>query len=251
MMLLSSFIFGVVFGSFLNVVIYRLKTRQNLVFGGSFCPQCKTKLKWHDLVPILSFMYLRGRCRYCHKKISWQYPIVELLSGFLWVGIFYKFSLFVNIYYIFILSSLLVIAVYDAKYFIIPDRITYPAIVASVFYNGFQAFLFQDLKGYFLIPLLTALVAFSFFFLIFYFSSGRAMGLGDAKLAILIAIFLGPLAAFIAFDLAFILGGIYGIILLMIGKKTLKSAISFGPFLVIGAITALFVSNFILKFLNI
>ncbi|MFH1990657.1 MAG: prepilin peptidase, partial [Patescibacteria group bacterium] len=83
--LLTGFVFGLVFGSFLNVVIYRLKTRQNIVFGGSFCPECKNKLKWRDLFPLLSFIFLHGRCRYCDKTISWQYPIVEILSGLIWV----------------------------------------------------------------------------------------------------------------------------------------------------------------------
>lgn len=256
MTLLSSFIGGLIWGSFLNVVIYRLKTpprrgrtAKDIIFGRSLCPECKTTLKWRDLVPVLSFVWLRGRCRYCHKKISWQYPIVEMLSGFLWVGVFYKLALPADIYYIFIFSSLLVVAVYDFKWLIIPDRIIYPAVFTSVLYNVFISFKLANWQTYFLEPLLAALISFVFFFLIFYFSKGKAMGFGDAKLAVLIALFLTPLSAFIAFDTAFILGGIYGIILLMTGKKMLKSAIAFGPFLVVGAITAFFLSNLILKFI--
>lgn len=242
MMLLSSFIVGLIWGSFLNVIIYRLNKRaaKSIIFGRSFCPDCKTTLKWRDLVPFLSFVWLLGRCRYCDKKISWQYPIVEILSGFIWVGVFYKFGVsLANIYYLFILSLFLVIAVYDFKWKIIPDKIVYPAIAVALVYN------------FNISSLITAAAAFSFFFLIFYFSSGRAMGLGDAKLAVLIALFLSPSGMFIAFDIAFILGGIYGIILLVIGKKSLKSQIAFGPFLVIGAIIDFFVSDFILKFLSI
>jgi len=136
MILLSSFVFGLVFGSFLNVVIYRLKNGRNIIFGRSFCPECETTLKWRDLVPLLSFIYLRSRCRYCRKKISWQYPIVEILSGFIWVGVFYKFGVsLANIYYLFILSLFLVIAVYDFKWKIIPDKIVYPAIAVVLVYN--------------------------------------------------------------------------------------------------------------------
>lgn len=238
MILLSSFVFGLIFGSFLNVVIYRLKNGRNVIFGRSFCPECKTQLQWHDLIPILSFVWLRGHCRYCRKKISYQYPVVEILSGFIWVGVFYKFGVSLpNIYYLFILSLFLVIAVYDFKWKIIPDKIVYPAIAIALVYN------------FNISSLITATATFSFFFLIFYFSNGRAMGLGDAKLAVLIALFLSPLATFIAFDLAFIIGAIFGIILIGFGKKTFKSQIAFGPFLVIGATISFFMSDLILKFI--
>jgi len=269
MILLSSFVFGLVFGSFLNVVIYRLKTRQKLCFGGSFCPECKTQLKWYDLIPLLSFIFLHGRCRYCDAKISWQYPIVELISGLLWVLIFYKFALPAEalakagvldiIYYIFIFSALLVIAIYDFKWKIIPDKIVYPAIIISLFYNllnAFSAIGGSALGGkylnfeIFIYPLFAALVAFLFFFMFFYFSKGRAMGLGDAKLAFLIGLFLSPLLAIAAFILSFVIGAVFGIILIGLGKKSLKSQIAFGPFLVLGATIAFFLSDFIIKFFS-
>ncbi len=247
MILLSSFVFGLVFGSFLNVVIYRLKNGRNIIFGRSFCPKCKNLLKWYDLIPLLSFIYLRSRCRYCHKKISWHYPIVELISGLLWVLIFYKFALPAGalakagvldiIYYIFILSVFLVIAVCDFKWRIIPDKIVYPAIVVVLIYN------------FNVLSLLAAVIAFLFFFMFFYFSKGRAMGLGDAKLAFLIGLFLSPLLAIVTFMLAFIIGAVFGIILTGLGKKSLKSQIAFGPFLILGATITFFLSDFINNFL--
>jgi prepilin signal peptidase PulO-like enzyme (type II secretory pathway) len=248
MILLSSFVFGLIFGSFLNVLIYRLRNGGRIFFDRSKCPHCKTTLKWHDLVPLLSFAYLYGRCRYCRKKISWQYPIVEILSGLIWVGVFYKnfngnfqFLIsnfqYLNLFYeIFILSALLVVAVYDARWKIIPDKIVYPAIIIVFIYNAFNANLIA--------PLFVALSVFLFFFLIYYFSSGRAMGLGDAKLSFLIGLFLNPISSLVAFNSAFISGAIYAIILLVIGKKSLESKIALGPFLVLGAITA-----FLLDFL--
>jgi len=274
------FIFGLVFGSFLNVVVYRLKSGEPIGLSRSFCPYCKTTLKWYDLVPLLSFIYLRGRCRYCRKKISWQYPIVEILSGLIWVIVAYKinfqFSIFnfqsisnfqfLNfIYYIFILSSLLVIAVYDFKWRIIPDKIVYPAIAAALIFNLFEISKYQNLEilkylniEIFIWPLLVAIVAFLFFFLIFYFSNGKAMGLGDAKLAFLIGLFLGHPLAVAAFMLAFVIGAIFGIILIGLGrifphykKWGMKSQISFGPFLVLGAFLAFFFSDFIIKLLNL
>ena len=265
MILLSSFVFGLVFGSFLNVVISRLKTRQNIVFGGSFCPECKTPLRWYDLIPLLSFIYLRGCCCYCHKKISWQYPIVELISGLLWVLIFYNFGIsLINIYYIFIFSALLVIAVYDFKWRIIPDKIVYPAVIIVLIYNLFNAFSaiggsasggkFGNFK-IFTAPLFVALGAFLFFFMLFYFSKGRAMGLGDAKLAFLVGLFLSPWLAIAAFMLAFIIGAVFGIILIGLGKIPhplfpkgwgMKSQIAFGPFLILGTIITFFLSDFLI-----
>ncbi len=247
MILLSSFIFGLVFGSFLNVVVYRLKTpprrggmTKDIIFGRSFCPECKNLLKWYDLIPIVSFIWLRKHCRYCQKKISWQYPIVELISGLLWVLIFYKFGFsLITIYYLFIFSLFLVIVVYDFKWRIIPDKVVYPAIIIALIYNLFNA-----------LSLFAALIAFLFFFMFFYFSKGRAMGLGDAKLAFLIGLFLSPLLAIAAFMLAFIIGAVFGIILIGLGKKSLKSQIAFGPFLVLGATIAFFLSDFIIKFFS-
>jgi prepilin signal peptidase PulO-like enzyme (type II secretory pathway) len=256
-MLLTGFVFGLVFGSFLNVMIYRLKTpprrggtTKDIILGRSFCPECKNLLKWYDLIPILSFIWLRRRCRYCHKKISWQYPIVELISGLLWVMIFYKFGILpVNIYYLFIFSLFLVIVVYDFKWRIIPDKIIYPAVVIVLIYNLFNAFKLGNFK-IFVEPLFAALVVFLFFFLFFYFSRGRAMGLGDAKLAFLIGLFLSPLLTIVAFISAFIIGAAFGIILIGLGKKTLKSQVAFGPFLVLGATIAFFLSDFIINFFS-
>ena len=260
-----------------------------MIFGRSFCPQCRTQLKWPDLIPLLSFVFLRGRCRYCRKKISWQYPIVEILSGLIWVLVAYKsnfqFSIFnfqsisnfqfLNfVYYIFIFSSLLVVAVYDFKWKIIPDKIIYPAIAVALVYNIFNIITPPNLplsgeelgslpdKGgmgwVFIWPFLVAIIAFLFFFLIFYFSKGRAMGLGDAKLSFLIGLFLSPLLAIAAFMLAFVIGAIFGIILIGLGKIFfhykkwgMKSQIAFGPFLILGTIIVFFFSNFIIKLLNL
>lgn len=253
------FIIGVIFGSFLNVVIYRLNPAPQLrggVFGRSACLHCKTQLRWYDLIPILSFTYLCGKCRYCNKKISWQYPIVEILSGLIWVGIFYKsfgfqsiFNLqFLNslnfFYYIFIFSILLIIAVYDYKWQIIPDKIIFPTIFIALIYNLFQS---PNIE-IFLWLLLTAIAAFLFFFSIYFFSKGRAMGFGDAKLAFLIGLLLNTILSITAFILAFIIGAVFGIILLIFTDKTLKSQIAFGPFLIIGMTISFFLSDFIFRF---
>ncbi|MBI2635286.1 MAG: prepilin peptidase [Parcubacteria group bacterium] len=257
------FILGLVFGSFLNVVIYRLKKPtlqlKSGFFGRSMCLECRTSLKWYDLMPLLSFLYLRGRCRYCRKKISWQYPTVEILSGLIWILVFSKnldnfqfpisnFQLLNTFYEILIFSALLVIAVCDFKWKIIPDKIVYPVTIVVFLYNVFNSFKFQNIE-ILVWPLSVAVIAFLFFFLLFYFSHGKAMGLGDAKLAVLIALFLNPLSTAVALTLAFIFGATFGIILVGLGKKTLKSQVAFGPFLVTGAIIAFFLSDLILSFI--
>lgn len=157
------FIFGLLVGSFLNSVIYRLENKKGFILGRSICPQCKHKLAWYDLIPVFTFIFLKGRCRYCQKKISWQYPLVELATGLLFLQIFnFQFSLrlgasgpgaifnefsiiqFSNLIFLFyVFSSLLVIFVYDLKHFIIPDKIIYPAIGITFVYRLFEALEFR------------------------------------------------------------------------------------------------------------
>lgn len=259
MLIFLVFVFGLIAGSFLNVIIYRLKIGRSLIFGRSFCPECKIKIKWHDLLPVFSFFWLKRQCRHCGRKISWQYPIVEILSGLIWVGVFYKifgFEPFINpflikegigvvlnfTYYLFVFSALLVIAVYDYKWQIIPDKITFPAIAAALIYNAVNA--------NFIMPFVISSVAFLVFFLIYFFSQGRAMGLGDAKLVFLIGLFLNLTLSLTAFTFAFTIGAMFGIILLAFTDKNLKSQIAFGPFLVIGTAISFFFSDFIVRFLN-
>lgn len=264
MIWLSSFVFGLVFGSFANVLIYRLKSGEPVGFARSFCPRCKIILGWRDLVPLVSFIALAGRCRHCREKISWQYPFVELFSGLIWASVFYKifgiwnlesisvsgFQILTFFYYVFILSALLVIAVYDAKWLIIPDKILLPAIIVSIFYNFYGVFAFSDYWTYFLIPLLSAAAAFAFFFSIYFFSKGKAMGLGDAKLSVLIGLFLGSRLTLFAITAAFIAGALYGIILFAGGKKSLKSRIAFGPFAVLGVFLAFYLADFLVNFID-
>ncbi|PIZ87448.1 MAG: prepilin peptidase, partial [Candidatus Nealsonbacteria bacterium CG_4_10_14_0_2_um_filter_40_15] len=124
------FIFGLIAGSFLNCVIYRLEQGQSFLKGRSYCPLCKHTLSWQDLVPVLSFLFLRGKCRYCRQKISLQYPLVELATGILFVLIFlFAFNF---LYYLIMGCFLIIIFVYDLKHYIIPDSVIYPAILISV-----------------------------------------------------------------------------------------------------------------------
>ena len=238
------FLLGIAIGSFLNCVIYRLENGQSFLKGRSFCPHCKHRLSWQDLIPLLSFLILRGKCRYCQQKISLQYPLVELATGLLFVSIFNfqllpTLSLFITTLYLFITSSfLIIIFVYDLKHYIIPDKIIYPAIILALIFN-FQ-FLISKQFSIFNPSILSAFGAAAFFLAIVLISRGRWMGMGDVKLAAFMGLFLGFPNILVALFLAFFIGAAIGIGLIILGKKTLKSEVPFGPFLVAGTFIALF-----------
>lgn len=227
------FIFGLIVGSFLNCVIYRLETGESFLKGRSFCPHCKQKLIWQDLIPVLSFFILKGKCRYCSQKISWQYPLVEIVTGFLFLLIFYhtSYNISYTIYELIIACFLIIIFVYDLKYYIIPDKVIYPAIAITAIYQ---------LSRFGLEYFYAGLGAAAFFLLIVLVSKGRWMGVGDIKLAFLMGLFLGWPNILMALFLAFFIGAIIGIGLIIAGKKQLKSEVPFGPFLVAGTFLAMF-----------
>lgn len=236
MITLIIFIFGLAIGSFLNVLIYRLP--QSLAINGrSFCPKCKKKIAWFDNIPLLSFILLGGKCRHCHSPISWQYPLVELITGVLtvfslWSLVSHGQNLLSIIYYLFIIYALIVIFFTDLKEQIIPDQVVYLAIFISIIYH-LPSIIF----------LLSGLVAAGFLFLLYWLTHGRGMGLGDVKLAALMGLFLGFPKIILAFYLAFLTGAALGVILILVGKKKLTSQIPFGPFLVLAAIFSLFWGN--------
>ncbi len=257
------FFFGLTVGSFLNCVIYRLEEGKSFLKGRSFCPHCKHQLSWQDLIPVLSFLILKGKCRYCKKPISWQYPIVEIATGLLFLLIFnFQFSIsnYLNlIYYLIISTLLIVIFVYDFKHYVIPDKIIYLAIGLALIYQLFGILnfghwdLFRNWKleignlQPLLNPLTSAILASAFFLLIVLISHGRWMGMGDIKLAFLMGLFLSSSKILVALFLAFLVGAIIGVGLILSGKKTLKSEVPFGPFLVTGTFIALFWGENIIK----
>lgn len=229
------FLLGLCIGSFLNCVIYRLEQKKS-ISGRSFCPHCKYSLAWKDLVPVLSFAFLSGKCRYCRKRISWQYPAVEISTGliFLLIFNFVKFN-FVSLAFLFyVASALIIIFIYDLKHYIIPDKILLPAIIIAFAYRIFESPV--AFHNY----LLAAIMASGFFFAIFLVSAGKWMGFGDVKLAVLMGLLLGVKNVLTALFLAFLFGSIIGLMLMILKKKGLKSEIPFGPFLIAGTFFALF-----------
>jgi len=244
------FIWGTFIGSFLNCVIYRLENKLSFLKGRSFCPHCKHKLGFFDLVPIFSFIFLKGRCRYCKKEISIQYPLVEIATGLLFLLVLnFQFGnlqflilnplVSINFLYLLIVSSLLVIIfIYDLKHYIIPDKVIYLLIGITFFYQ--LIYNFQAVNSSFWSFFFSALGAAGFFFLIWVFSKGKCMGFGDVNLAFLMGLFLGWPNILVALFSAFLIGAIIGIGLIILGKKKLKSQVPFGPFLITGTFIALF-----------
>jgi len=229
------FFLGLSIGSFINCVVYRVNHNLSPLKGRSICPRCKHQLAWKDNIPLLSFLLLGGRCRYCSSPISWQYPIVELIAGALAFLIFnFQFSIFNLIFNLIITYSLLAIFVSDLIYTTIPDEIVFPTLFIVFIYLILQSpnFLISN----FLIFLLTA----GFFYLLVLITRGRGMGLGDVKLAGLMGLILGWPKIIVALYLAFLTGAFFGVILILLKKKKFGQHIAFGPFLT----TATFVSLF-------
>ncbi len=245
------FIFGTIIGSFLNVVI--LRYGRKTLNGRSVCPICGKKLRWFDLIPLLSFLFLRGKCRDCHKKISWRYPVVEIVTGALFLLIF-NFSaqsrqFFYLIYLGSIFSLLIVIFVYDLYHKIIPDLWVFLFVGLSIIsvLGSFDTLTtkwwqFSLANNLWAGPILALPFA-----LLWFISKGRWMGLGDAKLALGIGWFLGLAKGSSALILGIWLGAIIGLILVALSKVikkkqlsfrginfTIKSELPLAPFLIVG-----------------
>lgn len=255
------FLFGLMVGSFLNALVLRFEKGESAFKGRSYCPQCNHVLAWYDLFPLVSFLLLLGKCRYCKKRISLQYPLVELATGVLFVlGFYYQaafFSLFSMIHlesalYLWVMLSILVaIFVYDLRNLIIPDVFVYSAIGGT-----FLWYILWLVMGVPLASILSmaysALGAAAFFLAIFLISKGAWMGFGDVKLAFFMGLFLGFPKITVALLLAFFIGALVGIGLMLAKKKGLKSEVPFGPFLIAGTIVAFFWGNMILNwYLNL
>lgn len=244
------FILGLFFGSFLGVLVDRLVNGESIIKGRSHCDKCKKELGLFDLIPLLSFLMLNGKCRYCKTKLSLFYPVIELSTAalFMFTYYFFKTDILISIiYYLFIISSFIVIFFTDLKYGIISDKIVFLAILVSIFY----LLLFNPLL---LIPnIISGLCAFMFFVAISYsffiLTKKQSMGGGDIKLSFLLGLFLGLPGIVISLYLAFLTGAFISIILILWKKKTfLKDTLPFGPFLILGTLISFFFGSEIFRY---
>jgi len=233
------FILGLIVGSFSNVCIYRIPKNESIVYPASHCPKCRSKIKPVDNIPLLSFILLKGRCRNCKSKISIQYPIVELLTGLIYLIIYLIYGLNIQtLVYIILSSALIIIAFIDLNEQIVPDVISLPGIVIGFiisFFVSYISFINSALGvfvggGIILVIGLTGSVIFK----------KEAMGGGDVKLAAMIGAFLGWRYIIISLFLGFFIGALAGIILILSKIKSREDAIPFGPFIVLGSFITLF-----------
>lgn len=247
------FIFGAIIGSFLNVVIARYNTGESILKGRSKCFSCGKTLLWYELIPVFSFIAQNGKCRKCGSKISIQYPIVEIITGTVFALVWYistwKLSFqvesqmaFFAIYFWIIFSLLIVIAVYDFYHQIIPDGLVYAFIIFS--FLG----LFISPRN-FLWDFLAGIIFFLFFASFWFFSKGKWMGLGDAKLAIGIGWLLGLPVGLASIMVSFWIGAVVGLFLIFSKRTGLKSKIAFGPFLIVGTFIGFLFGERLLEFI--
>lgn len=260
LLVLITFIFGTVIGSFLNVIIDRLPLNENPFIGRSHCDFCKKRLKATDLIPLISYFYLKGECRYCKKKLSFYYPLIEFVTGAAFVGIFlslrlesiselYTIFFWLKLINYFILISVLIVIFFtDLKSGIIPLSAVLIGFLATLSLHLLFPFLDVSMLNY----VLSGIGSFIGFFILFYIANllakGEGMGFGDVIYVFLMGFLLGFPNVLIGIYISFVLGGIISLLLVFFKKRKLKGGIiAFGPFLVSGTIVALFYGDLILK----
>ena len=236
-------VLGLVIGSFLNVCIYRIPVEESIAFPPSHCGKCQHNLSPIDLVPVLSFIFLRGRCKYCNEKISIRYPIIESLNGILYLIVYLKFGLtLIALKYCILVSLLIVIGMidYDTQ-FVFTSTTIFGGIIAGIFIV-IQAVVYKE--G--IIDLiLGGAIGFGIIGLIVFLTKG--MGEGDIEISTVCGLFLGVKGILLGLFLAIILGGIVGIIILALKLKKAKEKIAFGPCIAIGSLISMVWGSEILK----
>jgi len=231
-------VFGLLVGSFLNVCIYRLAKNESIVYPNSHCPKCWTRLGFWDLIPVLSYVFLGGRCRYCARTFSPRYALVELLTAYVFFGTYllcgYNLKLAV---YLFLFSIFIVVTFIDFDWQIIPDQITLNGIMAGLFLSYISWLHPDSAQLTFYTPLNDSIwgiisgggILYSISVL-----SGGGMGGGDVKFAALIGAFLGWRVTLLGLLLACFIGSFFGVTMIILGYKKRKDCVAFGPYIALG-----------------
>lgn len=249
-----SFIFGIILGSFFNVCIFRIPNNQSISNPPSHCYNCKNRLKPLDLVPILSWIFLKSKCRYCGQRISPRYPLIELLTGILFVLVYKVYGLnYITLYYIALTSLLIIITFIDIDHFIIPDGLIVFGLVFAVIFNLIGQGI--ELKNSILGALICGGGMLILINLIERIVKKEVMGGGDIKLFFMTGLFLGIKGGLLTILLSIYAGAIYGIGVIIyskIKKQEYNGVIPYGPFISIGAlVTVLCGTNIINWYLNL
>lgn len=242
-MLILVFVYGLLIGSFLNVCIYRIPREESISFPPSHCTGCDSKIKFYDLIPVISYIFLRGRCRHCKSKISIKYPVIELITALLFISVVYSYGLtIISIKYLIMISFLIVISLIDFETQDVYGVTTYPCIVIGVLFVLVEKFyLNENIISYFT-GLLVAVIVIGLIVVI-----TKGMGEGDIEIAAICGIYLGFQNTLSTLFFAFVIGGIFGVVLLVLRNKKRKDEIAFGPFLFVGALISMFYGNQIIE----
>ena len=247
---------GMFIGSFLNVVVARVNTKKSPMQGRSECPNCAHTLEAMDLMPVLSFVFLQGRCRYCHQPISWQYPLVELgtaaLFGF--IGFYYLnlnngvlevFDVLLLASVLFVFSTLIFIVVYDFLHRIILDTSLLFLSTGVVLFHLFNFLVEGSIDA---VSILGAGAgACLAFYVLFSVSQGRWMGGGDVKFVFLMGLLLGFPNILAGLLIAFVSGAVIGVLLVGLARKKMKDWVPFAPFLILGLFVAFFYGSTLIE----
>jgi leader peptidase (prepilin peptidase)/N-methyltransferase len=237
------FIFGAVIGSFLNVCIYRIPREESIVYPPSHCTNCRVKIKWFDLIPVISYIVLGGRCRHCGEKISIRYPVIEASAAFLYLMLYIKLGVNVEFMkYTTFISLLIVVAMIDIDTTDVYFKTTAAGFIAGIIFmliywsSGFQikGFIYGGILGG---AFLTAIIL----------MTRGGMGWGDMEICVFCGLFLGIRLILVMLFLAFVLGAAVGIILIICGKKSKKDYIPFVPFISIASVITIFLGRDILS----
>lgn len=245
MLLFQAGILGLLVGSFLNVVIVRLPLNLSVVRPRSFCPHCDKMISWYDNIPVISFCFLRGRCRACHEKISIRYPVVELLTMVLSLATYQHFQSAVPylLYFLLFIAPMTAVIFIDLEHLIIPDAISLPGIISGLAVSlilspltAWKSVLFDRGLG--------ILVGGGFLFLVGWgyekLKKREGLGGGDVKLTAMFGAFFGWQAVIFILLMASVVGTVVGVFFILLKKKNWQYALPFGPFLVIAAFLYLF-----------
>lgn len=227
MLNLLVFVAGTCIGSFLNVVIDRLPRGVSLS-GRSRCENCKKELGVLDLIPLLSYVMLRARCRYCHSSLGLQYPLVELITGITFVFLFNYFSLPISVFWMLGYSILIALFVIDLKYYLLPDILVGSLVVVALLRHLVLPYSLLDLLGAITVSIL--------FFVLIIVTKGKGMGGGDMKLSFPLALLLGWPEMLVGIYGGFFLGGLVALVLIVSSKRKFGQTIPFGPFMILGFI---------------
>ncbi|MDB5185915.1 MAG: putative Prepilin peptidase [Candidatus Saccharibacteria bacterium] len=268
MVILILVVWGLCFGSFVNALVWRIheqskaKTKKaraelSIMKGRSMCPHCKHTLGAHDLLPVISWLSLGGKCRYCHKPIAWQYPVVELITALLFVASYlwwpYGFDTIGTVMFagwLAVLIGLVALTVYDLKWMLLPNRLTYPLmalwsvviVIASVL-RGDVSLIVSSTLG--------VIFCGGIFWVLYQVSDGRWIGGGDVKLGFLLGLIVGgPLNALFVIFIASLIGTFVALPLMALKKVNRSSQIPFGPYLIVGGVLVFLFHEYFVQVLN-